>query len=790
MVSGIIKFFKSARLRRIKVKLTLTIALLVMLVTLSIYIYFPVQIKKQAVQMIMSKARSVAEMAVFNISPAVFFTDPTTVNETLNDIARNQDIVYMVACDESGKVLAGLHMDKAERLHYTRVDGEEDFFGKGSEVYRLTQPILFQNQRIGQMYIGFSVHEVALKIRESRRTVALVSFLVFLAGLFLAAGISTVITAPLVQISKAANAISEGDFSQRALVYSNDEIGQLARSFNSMVGRLHTAYGALETLTRSLEQRVRERTSELESEIAERMKTEATLRKTYSQLHTLIQAIPESIHFKDLQGRILIFNAAFAKLASRKPSDITGKTVDEVLPKQMAETCHGSDAEVLKKRKATRHAEKFPTGDGQFQYFETIKVPLLDESGKIQGLVAVSRDVTEQKLMDEEKRKIEIQLLQAQKMEAVGVLAGGIAHDFNNLLTAIIGSAEMGLRNIGKKDPLYQDLSEILHAGERAAELTRQLLYFSRKQHMQFTTVRLDRLIEGLFKMFHRLIGEDISIFTDLEPDPWTVNGDVGTLEQVIMNLVVNARDAMPKGGNLTIKTENLVFDQAGGPLFPDAKPGKYVRLSVSDTGVGMDKEIQQHIFEPFFTTKSVGKGTGLGLSVVYGIIKQHGGWVSVYSEPGVGSTFKIYLPAAVDGKATSPKIEKAVLCRGKDLRGGGERILIIEDEKRLCDFLQRALTESGYIIFAAHSADEALRMFEEEKRQFHLVLSDVVLPGRGGLELMEELLSKKPDLKVLLSSGYTDHKNQWPVIMEKGFRFLQKPYNLDDLLKVIRESL
>jgi signal transduction histidine kinase/CheY-like chemotaxis protein len=421
-------------------------------------------------------------------------------------------------------------------------------------------------------------------------------------------------------------------------------------------------------------------------------------------------------------------------------------------------------------------------------HFATIKAPLFDESGKILGLVAVSRDITEQKVADEDRRRIESQLLQAQKMEAVGILAGGIAHDFNNLLTAIIGSAEMGLRNIREGDPLYYDLFEIQRAGERAADLTRQLLYFSRKQHMQFKKIHLNELIESLFKMFHRLIGEDITIYTELSPDLWAVKGDIGTLEQVIMNLAVNARDAMPNGGSLTLKTENFEFKEAGDPLFQEAKPGKYVRLSVTDTGTGIDRETQQHIFEPFFTTKSVGKGTGLGLSVVYGIIKQHGGWVNVYSESGIGSTFRIYLPATFDKNEHKPVPQDDATFL--DIKGRGERILIIEDERRLSQFLRRALEENGYTVFLAKQADEAQEVFDREEGRFDLVLSDVVLPGKSGLELMEAFVSRRPDLKVLLSSGYTDHKNQWPVIQEKGYRFLQKPYNLHELLKTIRSTM
>jgi len=787
MHSAFLSLLKIAWPRKIKVKMALAISLSVTLNALFIYLYFPHQLKKQAVQIIKAKANSVAEMIAFSVSPAVFFADSATVEETLNGAAQNQDIVYIVITNGRGRIISSLNLREAEKLRYREIQNDENPF-RGDDVYRLVRPLTLRNQTIGQVFIGFSIRDLNQKIFQSRKTVALVSILIFLTGIVFAMVMSVLITGPLIHISRAANAIAEGELNRRAAVQSDDEVGHLAKSFNIMVGRLQSAYEELESLNRNLEKRVHERTEELETEIAERRKTESVLHETYSQLHTLIQAIPDVIQFKDPHGKIQIFNRAFARFVGKKPSDILGKTDAEVFPKEVAEYWKTTDLEVIAKRKMSRPDEHAFVLNEKAMHFETIKAPLFDESGKILGLVAVSRDITEQKEADEERRHIESQLLQAQKMEAVGILAGGIAHDFNNLLTAIIGGAEMGLRNIREGDPLYNDLFEIQRAGERAADLTRQLLYFSRKQHMQFKKIHLNELIESLFKMFHRLIGEDITIYTELSPDLRAVKGDIGTLEQVIMNLAVNARDAMPNGGSLTLKTENFEFKEAGDPLFQEAKPGEYVRLSVTDTGTGMDRETQEHIFEPFFTTKSVGKGTGLGLSVVYGIIKQHGGWVNVYSESGIGSTFRIYLPATFDKNENKPvpQDDASLL----DIKGCGERILIIEDERRLSQFLRRALEENGYTVFLANQADEAQELFDREEGRFDLVLSDVVLPGKSGLELMEAFLSRRPDLKVLLSSGYTDHKNQWPVIQEKGYRFLQKPYNLRELLKTIRSTM
>jgi PAS domain S-box-containing protein len=411
---------------------------------------------------------------------------------------------------------------------------------------------------------------------------------------------------------------------------------------------------------------------------------------------------------------------------------------------------------------------------------------LLRKSGEAAMILLAIEDITERKRAEEEKAKIQAQFLQAQKMEAIGILAAGVAHDFNNLLTTIQGYTHLAMMEVDKTTSLYRDLKEIHLAAVRAADLTRKLLLFSRKHPIDLSPLNINRTVDDLLKMLNRLIGEDIAVNTDLEPDLWTVQADAGNIEQVIMNLAVNARDAMPEGGKLTIKTENVTIDEDYCKVFPHARPGKYVCLSVEDTGTGMDKEIIQHIFEPFFSTKEAGRGTGLGLSVVYGIVKQHKGWINVHSEPGRGSTFKVYLPA-FSAKLEDETKEKSSL---EEFQGSGERILLVEDEKGVRELTKKILRKNGYVVFEAANAKEALDIFEKERGKFHLVLSDVVLPDKSGLQLVHQLLSFKPELRVILSTGYTDEKSQWPIIREKGFRVLQKPYNLPDMLRAIRDAI
>lgn len=398
----------------------------------------------------------------------------------------------------------------------------------------------------------------------------------------------------------------------------------------------------------------------------------------------------------------------------------------------------------------------------------------------------LEQEITERKKTEEEKGKIQTQLFRAQKMEALGTLAGGVAHDFNNLLTVIKVNIDMAMMKSDSKSPLIAYLKRILDASMRAANLTRQLLLLGRKQPMESTAFNINSTVTDLLKMLKPIIGEDIIIKTDLGPDILTVRADKGNFEQVLMNLAVNARDAMPQGGKLNIKTEIVTVDKAYCKINSGARPGKFVCLSIEDSGTGMDKETLQHIFEPFFSTKEQGKGTGLGLATVYGIVKQHNGWINVYSEPGHGSMFKIYLPSF----SAKPEKETKATTPLQKFQGKNERILMVEDDEGIRESTAGALMENGYVIYKAAGVKEALEIFKREKGDFHLVFSDMIMPDGTGFDLVNQLLSLKPELRVLLSSGYSDEKSQWQIIRDKGLRFISKPYALADLFRVIREII
>ena len=397
---------------------------------------------------------------------------------------------------------------------------------------------------------------------------------------------------------------------------------------------------------------------------------------------------------------------------------------------------------------------------------------------------AVTRAVHEAKER-EERTRLETQLIQAQKMEAIGQLAGGVAHDFNNLLTAILGFADIALKRVGSKDPLTDDLGQIRNAGQRASELTRQLLAFSRKQIIAPRVVDLNTVVHGMEKLLRRVIGEDIDLITVLNPHLGRVKADVGQLEQVIMNLAVNARDAMPQGGKITIKSADADLDEAYARSHVAVKPGPYVMLAVSDTGCGMDKATLARLFEPFFTTKDKGKGTGLGLSTVYGIVKQSNGNIWVYSEPGQGSTFKIYLPR-VEEPLAAPRPGDV----RKSAAGGSEVILVVEDDEMVRNLARVVLRQVGYAVLEAGNGDEALRLCEKHPGRIHLLLTDVIMPQMGGRELARRLKQLRPDLRIVFFSGYTSNAIVHHGILESGLAFLQKPFTLDALTQKVRAVL
>ncbi len=515
-------------------------------------------------------------------------------------------------------------------------------------------------------------------------------------------------------------------------------------------------------------------------DVTERERAEQALRKAAQEWRTTFDAISDAVRLVDAENRVLRCNKAMTRLL--------GKPFNEIINRHCYELVHGATEPisgcVFTRMKDTRRRESATIQMGE-RWFEAIVDPLLDDAGNVTGAVHILADITQRKRAEEALRQKEEQLRQSQKMEAVGRLAGGIAHDFNNLLTVITGYSELVLQRLDEQDPLHRDVEGILKAGERASSLTSQLLAFSRRQVLQPQVLDLNAVVRDMEKMLRRLIGEDIALVTVVDPGLTRIKADRSQIEQVIMNLAVNARDAMPDGGKLTIETTDMYLDREYAQQHAAVTPGHYVMLAVTDSGCGMDDETRKRIFEPFFTTKKVGEGTGLGLSTVYGIVKQSGGNIWVYSEPGQGTTFKVYLPR-VTGEVEP---EEAKAGPEKSLQGT-ETVLLVEDEEVVRELARRILTLYGYRVLEAANGGEALLICENRKEPIHFLLTDVVMPGMSGRELHERLAQLRPGMKSLYMSGYPDTAILHRRALEPGMAFIQKPFSPEALARKVRAVL
>jgi two-component system cell cycle sensor histidine kinase/response regulator CckA len=498
----------------------------------------------------------------------------------------------------------------------------------------------------------------------------------------------------------------------------------------------------------------------------------------HKRLMAAIEQVGDAIVMTDAQGIIKYVNPAFERTTGYTREEVVGQNARILKSGEQGELFYRNLWDTISDGRTWAGRMVNKRKDGTLYTEETTISPVCDSSGLIINHVAVKRDITGH-------LRLAAQFQQAQKMEAVGLLAGGVAHDYNNILTVILGYTGLAMGKVDPAQPVHADLAEIHKAAIRATDITRQLLTFARKQTIIPVVLDLNRNVESILKMLRRLIGEDIDLAWLPEGNPCPIKMDPVQVDQILANLCVNARDAIADVGKITIETENVVFDEAYCDYNAGFVVGEYVRLAVSDDGCGMNKEVLDHIFEPFFTSKDVGRGTGLGLSTVYGIVKQNDGFINVYSEPGKGTTFKIYLPRYAGQAVNAPRQKASEIPLSR-----GETLLVVEDDPALLRMDKMMLEELGYQVLAAGTPGEAIRLAAEHAREIQLIITDVVMPEMNGRDLAERMQSLYPTMKILFMSGYTADVIAHRGVLDKDVNFIQKPFSMNDLAVRVREAL
>ncbi len=703
---------------------------------------------------------------------------PDVLSGLLQAVALDPEICYVMVKSPDGEVLASRWQ--------TRQQGavqEYDFplsDSSNNSTAALFGPVTAhaEGNLIGRFSIGVDLKPLHVKIsRLIARTAAVVLAAIALsliAGYGLVRGLFRRSLSPLLA---GIAAIGSGDLSRRINPRRSDEIGRIGNAFNDMAERLSATLITKE----HLEAAVDRRTSELKTALDDRTRAQAELADREERIRLLLESTAEAVYGLDMNGNCTFCNPAAVRLLGyHAAEDLIGKNMHRLIHHTRAdgsaypvEQC--SIYSVFRTGKGIHQQDEIMwKADGSCMHVELWSYPIFKRD-ELLGTVVTFLDITD-------RLKLEQQLLQAQKMEAIGLLAGGVAHDFNNILTAIYGYGSLVQMKIREGDPLRANVDQLLESAERAAQLTRSLLAFSRKQVLDMKAVHLNEIIARQEKFLRRIIGEDIEMRTILNRDT-LIMADSTQIEQVLMNMATNARDAMPKGGRLTIETDQVRITDEFIAAHGFGSRGAYALLTVTDTGTGMDEETQQKIFDPFFTTKEVGRGTGLGMAIIYGIVTQHKGYINVYSQVGAGTTFRIYIPVQ-SGAADGPAASEAK----KEIKTGTETILLAEDDRILRGFFRDLMTQFGYTVIVAEDGEDALVRFRERKDQIQLSIIDMVMPKRSGRDVYDEIQKIKPGAKVIFSSGYADRG--LPGGIPAGSDFIAKPAPPEEFLDKIRQAL
>lgn len=722
------------------------------------------------------------------------------VEHNIHILRKSQDIYYIICVRQNGFTIVNTKNkwetrdipDPSWRGRDLSEDaGVMDSLVAGKKVYHYGAPLQFTGYDWGHIYIGISLRNFNAQMKQTYITILSLSLLSLLIAAVLSYFFARRLTEPIRSLRETTLQIMQGNLSARSNLPLNDEVGDLAASFNKMTDQmvdsqksLRDAYNELEQYRNNLEGIVRRRTEELtaanqrlQQELTERRRTEQALAESEQRYRIIFETAGNANMIIEEDQVVIMVNAAFETLSGRSKQDIEGK-------KKWEDFFAADDYRKIQHQLARRagaaksdpeeYEASFTDGNG---HLRTVYLAAAGVPGTGQTIISLV-DLTEIK-------KLEAQLLQSQKMEAIGQLAGGIAHDFNNILTAVIGFASLLKMRVKKDETLISLIDPILSSGEKASRLTHGLLAFSRKQIIEPKHVDLNEIVRKTEHLLVRLLGEEVELGISLAAEPVTIFADPGQMEQILLNLSTNARDAMSEGGYLYLSTRTAVItrerltDQQG----EEKKSGKYAVLSVSDTGTGMSKEAIEHIFEPFYTTKEVGKGTGLGLAIVYGVIKQNNGFINVLSEPGMGATFEIYLPlvkAEAEAKSSEPPLPQS----------GAETILVAEDDEVTRELSQLVLEKYGYTVLQATDGEDAVEKFKEHQKEIHMVLMDVIMPRLNGKIAYDIMKKMKPALKALFISGYTADIIHKKGLADSGLHFISKPVAPDDLARKIREVL
>ncbi|MEN9575044.1 MAG: hypothetical protein RL514_2899 [Verrucomicrobiota bacterium] len=721
-----------------------------------------------------------------SLATALDFNDPRPVQAVLDLLDNDPGMIGAAAYDHQGKLVASYRRADVPDFTPPSAPAPGDRFV--GEVLQLAQSVTLKERVIGTLYFERDMPELRAHFGRTLVNFGFAALFATALGLFVSASLRRIVSDPILSLARTSHSVAlSHDFTLRAMKQNPDEIGELVDSFNRMLAQLQSRDEALAQARDELEERVLERTRQLtetleklQAEVRDREQAQRALQQAQEKFLLHVAQTPMAVIDWNTKFEVVSWNPAAERIFGYPAAEAVGRSGPElIIPQAVRPLVDTVWADLLRSAGGEHSINENFTRDGRTITCEWFNTPLVGADGRVIGVSSFCADISG-------RVSLEQQLRQSQKMQAIGQLAAGVAHDFNNLLTVIKGNASLleYSEELTAEDRGF--IKELQDASNRAASLVSQLLAFSRKQVLQPKPLDLNELVASDAKMLARLLGENVRLQCNFSVGPVMVRADRGMMDQIIVNLAVNAKDAMPTGGQLQISTSAVLVTLAQRGQNAEARPGPFSCLSVTDTGCGMDAATQAHIFEPFFTTKEVGKGTGLGLATVYGIVKQHEGWVECTSAPGQGTTFKIFLPQLAT-KAAAP----AVALEDDAALRGTETLLLVEDELAVREINRRALTRLGYHVLVAANGPEALSIWQAHQADIRLLVTDMVMPGgMTGLELAVRLHQDRPALRVIYSSGYSPDLFAGKVELHPGLNYLAKPYSLAALGKAVRAAL